>query len=110
MRFGRPTIASAVAVLGLSVVVVACGGNDDNNSGGGGAGGGGGQKIALLLPEHTTTRYETQDRPHFEAKVKELCLKHGFPYRQESVFKRFKRTIDVCVGNTRMRELEAFSF
>ena len=69
----RWTVLSAVAVLGLSVVVVACGGNDDNSSGGGGGGGGGGQKIALLLPEHTTTRYETQDRPHFEAKVKALC-------------------------------------
>jgi D-xylose transport system substrate-binding protein len=29
--------------------------------------------IALLLPEHTTARYETQDRPLFEAKLKSLC-------------------------------------
>ena len=29
--------------------------------------------IALLLPETKTTRYEEQDRPLFEAKVKELC-------------------------------------
>ena len=35
--------------------------------------GGGGKKIALLLPESKTSRYETQDRPLFEAKVKELC-------------------------------------
>jgi D-xylose transport system substrate-binding protein len=27
----------------------------------------------LLLPEHTTARYETQDRPHFESMVKSLC-------------------------------------
>ena len=33
----------------------------------------GGGKIALLLPETKTARYETQDRPLFEAKVKELC-------------------------------------
>ena len=33
----------------------------------------GGGKIALLLPETKTARYESQDRPHFEAKVKELC-------------------------------------
>ncbi len=32
-----------------------------------------GGKIALLLPENKTTRYETQDRPLFEAKVKQLC-------------------------------------
>lgn len=32
-----------------------------------------GGKIALLLPESKTTRYETADRPYFEAKFKELC-------------------------------------
>ncbi len=30
-------------------------------------------KIALLLPESKTTRYETADRPDFEAKFKALC-------------------------------------
>ena len=29
--------------------------------------------IALLLPETKTARYETADRPDFEAKFKELC-------------------------------------
>jgi D-xylose transport system substrate-binding protein len=33
----------------------------------------GGVKIALLLPESKTARYETQDKPLFEAKVKELA-------------------------------------
>jgi D-xylose transport system substrate-binding protein len=32
-----------------------------------------GAKIALLLPESKTARYESHDRPHFERKVKELC-------------------------------------
>ncbi|HEX8537266.1 MAG TPA: sugar ABC transporter substrate-binding protein, partial [Cystobacter sp.] len=32
-----------------------------------------GAKIALLLPESKTSRYESHDRPHFERKVKELC-------------------------------------
>jgi D-xylose transport system substrate-binding protein len=32
-----------------------------------------GGKIALLLPETKTTRYETADKPDFEAKFKELC-------------------------------------
>ena len=43
-----------------------CGSDDDG-------GGGGGKKIALLLPESKTARYESQDRPAFEKKVKELC-------------------------------------
>jgi D-xylose transport system substrate-binding protein len=32
-----------------------------------------GGKIALLLPESKTARYETHDRPNFERKVRELC-------------------------------------
>jgi D-xylose transport system substrate-binding protein len=32
-----------------------------------------GGTIALLLPETKTTRYETADKPDFEAKMKELC-------------------------------------
>ena len=72
MRFGRPTIASAVAVLGLSVTVAACGGGNGNGTAGASASSSG-KKIALLLPEHTTARYETQDRPHFESMVKRLC-------------------------------------
>jgi D-xylose transport system substrate-binding protein len=40
---------------------------------GGGGGGGGGGSIALLLPESQTTRYESADRPFFEAKFKQLC-------------------------------------
>jgi D-xylose transport system substrate-binding protein len=32
-----------------------------------------GGKIALLLPETKTTRYETADKPDFEAKMMELC-------------------------------------
>jgi D-xylose transport system substrate-binding protein len=37
------------------------------------AGGGGDKKVALLLPESKTARYETQDRPLFEKRLKELC-------------------------------------
>jgi D-xylose transport system substrate-binding protein len=52
--------------------VAACGGDDEESGGGGGEKGG---KIALLLPETKTTRYERQDRPNFERRVKELCPK-----------------------------------
>jgi D-xylose transport system substrate-binding protein len=55
----------------LAVGLAACGGGDDE--GGGGGGGGEAAQIALLLPESKTARYESQDRPLFEAKVEELC-------------------------------------
>jgi D-xylose transport system substrate-binding protein len=59
-----------LSALALAVGLVACG---NDNKGGGGGGGGGGGSIALLLPESQTARYEAQDRPLFEKKVKELC-------------------------------------
>jgi D-xylose transport system substrate-binding protein len=62
-------LAALTAALAL-LTVGACGDDDDN---GGGGGDGGGAKIALLLPETKTTRYEEQDRPNFERRVKELC-------------------------------------
>ena len=54
---------SAVAVLALGLALAGCGGGA----------GGGGDKIALLLPESKTARYESQDRPLFTNKLKELC-------------------------------------
>jgi D-xylose transport system substrate-binding protein len=69
-------VTAAFAVVALAGGVVACGGDDNNSnttSGGGGGGGGKSAKIALLLPETKTARYESQDRPNFERKVKELC-------------------------------------
>ena len=64
-------LATAAAALALTLGIAACGSDDDD--GGGGGGGDGDAKIALLLPETKTTRYEEQDRPNFERKVKELC-------------------------------------
>src|ERR687885_780558 len=74
-RLAAVAVAAAVSVFG----VAACGSDNNNGSsstsGGGGqsSGGGKGGKIAFLLPESKTARYETQDRPLFEKKVKELC-------------------------------------
>jgi D-xylose transport system substrate-binding protein len=53
-------LAGLIAALGLT----ACGGGSSDSSGG---------KIAFLLPETQTARYETQDKPLFEQKVNELC-------------------------------------
>jgi D-xylose transport system substrate-binding protein len=61
----------AIALAAVPLLAGACQTTDE---GGGGGGGGGGEKvIALLLPETKTTRYEAQDRPLFEAKVRALC-------------------------------------
>jgi D-xylose transport system substrate-binding protein len=59
----------ALAALVLAAGLAACG---SSNNGGGGGGGNGG-KVALLLPETKTTRYEAYDKPLFEKKMKELC-------------------------------------
>jgi D-xylose transport system substrate-binding protein len=66
----RAASIAAVTVLGAGGLV-ACGANEaaDDDATGEESGG----KIALLLPESKTTRYESQDKPLFEAKVAELC-------------------------------------
>src|SRR5512134_1924970 len=67
--WARAAVVSAAAlVLGLGLV--ACGDDDDDGDGGGGGGGG---KVALLLPESKTTRYEAHDHPEFESNLKRLC-------------------------------------
>ena len=63
-------MAALVIVPAIALPVSACGGDDEETAGGGERTGG---KIALLLPESKTTRYETQDRPNFERRVQELC-------------------------------------
>ena len=61
-RWARAAIMGiAAATIGLGLA--ACGGG----------GGGGGPKIALLLPESKTTRYEAHDHPEFDAAVKAAC-------------------------------------
>ncbi len=61
--------ALLIGTLGLT----ACGANDAQGGGDGAGDASSSKTIALLLPESKTTRYETFDRPLFEAKVAELC-------------------------------------
>jgi D-xylose transport system substrate-binding protein len=65
---------TSMKVLGLVALVVlvgtACGGTSSGSSG---SSGGSAKKIALLLPETKTARYESKDRPLFTDKVKALC-------------------------------------
>src|SRR6266566_2099674 len=61
MRFAK--LVPTLVLVGF--VVMACGGS--NNGGTAAA-----KKIALLLPESKTARYESKDRPYFVAKLKSL--------------------------------------
>ena len=71
-------------VIGMALVTTGAAGckkKEDKGGGGGSGGGGGGEgRIALLLPESQTARYEAADRPFFEAKFKELCPKVEIVY------------------------------
>jgi D-xylose transport system substrate-binding protein len=60
-----------LAALALTLPLAACGEDDETPASGEPASSGG--KVALLLPESKTTRYETQDRPNFERRLNELC-------------------------------------
>jgi len=91
----KRTLLAAFALLVIAAAVAGCGGGDSSSSssgseesteaagggaaeeeeGGGGeeSSGGGSVKIALLLPENETPRYETNDKPSFEKAVEEQC-------------------------------------
>ncbi len=65
--------ALTCTALVFGLVLVACGDDDDDDGGGDTSAGGGGGKVALLLPESKTTRYESHDHPEFEANLKRHC-------------------------------------
>ena len=59
----RVSLLLFALVIAAAAIVAGCGGSD----------GGGGAKIALLLPENETPRYEAHDRPEFEEDVEAEC-------------------------------------
>lgn len=65
-RTGRLRFGARVAVAAL---LIAAG---MSTAGCGAQGGSGGEKIALLLPDAKTARYETFDRPLFEKRIRQL--------------------------------------
>ena len=81
----KKALFAAFALVVIAAVVAGCGGGgssssssttEEETSGGGeeeSSGGGEGVKIALLLPENETPRYETNDKPSFEKAVEEQC-------------------------------------
>src|SRR3954454_23667184 len=81
MQVRNARSVAAMAAAAVCMMGVAACGSDDNSSSSSStsssssaaSSGSKGGKIALLLPESKTARYDTQDRPLFEAKVKALC-------------------------------------
>ncbi|MEU5980351.1 substrate-binding domain-containing protein [Streptomyces sp. NPDC047315] len=61
------TSAAALFAVALLASATACSSETSGGSGGGSA------KIAFLMPDLASTRYELYDAPLFKAKVKELC-------------------------------------
>jgi D-xylose transport system substrate-binding protein len=64
----NPALLRRLAVIGCALLAVGL-----LVAGCGGSSGGGGTKIALLLPENETPRYESNDKPDFEKSVEEQC-------------------------------------
>ncbi|MFI6013225.1 substrate-binding domain-containing protein [Streptomyces sp. NPDC051243] len=60
--------AVAVTAAVTATALAACG-----DSGGNDSGGGNGPRIGVLLPDATTQRWETNDRPMLDRRIKALC-------------------------------------
>jgi D-xylose transport system substrate-binding protein len=63
-----PRTAAAAAALVALAAATAC-----SSGGSGGSGGAENAKIAFLMPDIASTRYELYDAPLFKAKMKQLC-------------------------------------
>src|SRR3954453_8406884 len=61
------------ALAAAAAIAAGCGSSNDNGSSSSSGGGSKSGSIALLLPESKTARYESQDRPAFVNKLKQLC-------------------------------------
>jgi D-xylose transport system substrate-binding protein len=72
-RHKKAPAAIAVTALIAGGLLAGCGTSKSDSSSSSSGGGSKSGKIALLLPESKTARYESQDRPHFESKVAALC-------------------------------------
>jgi D-xylose transport system substrate-binding protein len=66
----KMTAIAGTAILAAGVIA-GCG--SDDSGGGSGTGNGENAKIAFLMPDTASTRYELADKPLFEKRLKELC-------------------------------------
>ena len=69
----RPLALTATTVALLASAACGSSSSPDAASSSGSGGGGGNAKVAFLMPDIASTRYELFDAPLFKAKMKELC-------------------------------------
>ncbi|GAB2907098.1 sugar ABC transporter substrate-binding protein [Streptomyces heilongjiangensis] len=95
--------ATAVTAVSTAVVLSACGADEPSDDASGGSGA---TTIALLLPDSTTARWETRDRPMLERQIKERCadceVEHGnakgdVAAQQEQMESMITRGVDAIV-------------
>jgi D-xylose transport system substrate-binding protein len=77
MTMSRSSRAAASSML-VGTIALALAGCSSNEPAGSGSGSGSGSaakaaKVAFLMPDQGSTRYEEHDRPGFEAQMKKLC-------------------------------------
>jgi D-xylose transport system substrate-binding protein len=73
MRLSLSNMSILMSVVALAAPACKKAAKDGEGSAAKETGGAAGGSIALLLPENQTTRYESADKPFFEAKFKQLC-------------------------------------
>jgi D-xylose transport system substrate-binding protein len=73
MRSSNNRFSRRASALALVVLLAAACNRDKKPEAAGATGAAADKKIALLLPESKTARYESHDRPLFEKKMKALC-------------------------------------
>ncbi|MFE7933073.1 sugar ABC transporter substrate-binding protein [Streptomyces sp. NPDC057456] len=93
--------AAAVTAVSTAVVLAACGASTGDEPGRAD-----GPRIGLLLPDVTTARWETQDRPLLEKKIGELCpdcavehanAKNDVALQQEQMESMITKGVDAIV-------------
>jgi D-xylose transport system substrate-binding protein len=71
MKKSHARLLTGVGALAMTASLAACGANDQSAPAG--SSGPAAGKIAFLMPDLASTRYEQQDSPLFTAKIKALC-------------------------------------
>ncbi|WP_327313216.1 sugar ABC transporter substrate-binding protein [Streptomyces sp. NBC_01235] len=93
--------AATVTAVSAAVVLAACGADTGNDPDGAN-----GPRIGLLLPDATTARWEAQDRPLLEKRIRELCdtcavehanAKGDVALQQEQMESMITKGVDVIV-------------
>jgi len=84
-RVRRTATLAVSGIVLASLALAGCGSSSKSSAGTGSGTSSAGSssasgRVALLLPENLTTRYESSDRPYFEAALKAACSKCSLDY------------------------------